>query len=276
MGPSEGIDVAVNRADRTYCHDSQVPSAVLNFKLAKLMKILTKTYRRIGYLSQYRSFARQNQAERPEFSASWSDRWARLDDKTGHLPFDAHYVYHTAWAARVLAELRPTKHIDISSYTYFATVASAFVPVEFYDYRPANIKLSNLKCGAADLCQLTFADQSVESLSCMHTIEHIGLGRYGDPLDVNGDRRALAELQRVVAPGGSLLIVVPVGEPRIQFNAHRIYDPAMIEGGLPELKLHRWSLLPDDSSNGLVENPTREFALQQRYACGCFWFKRPV
>ena len=108
----------------------------------------------------------------------------------------------------------------------------------------------------------------------MHTIEHIGLGRYGDPLDVQGDRRALAELQRVVAPGGSLLVVVPIGEPRIQFNAHRIYDPAMIESGLPELKLHRWSLLPDDSSNGLVNNPTREFALQQRYGCGCFWFKR--
>ncbi len=250
-------------------------SAIVDFKLAKLMKILTKTYRRIGYLSQYREFARQNQTERPEFSASWSDRWARLDDKTGHLPFDAHYVYHTAWAARVLAELRPTKHIDISSYTYFATIASAFVPVEFYDYRPANISLSNLKCDAADLCQLPFADRSVESISCMHTIEHIGLGRYGDPLDVQGDRRALAELQRVVAPGGSLLIVVPIGQPRIQFNAHRIYDPAMIEAGLPELKLHRWSLLPDDASEGLIENPTHEFAVAQRYACGCFWFQRP-
>ncbi len=46
--------------------------------------------------------------------------------------------------------------------------------------------------------------------SCMHTIEHIGLGRYGDPLDAVGDQTALSELQRVVAPGGSLLIVVPV------------------------------------------------------------------
>jgi SAM-dependent methyltransferase len=238
------------------------------------MKILSKTYRRIGYLAQYRDFVRQNRVQRPEFRADWADRWARLDDNTGHLPFDSHYVYHTAWAARVVAEIRPTKHIDISSYSYFATIASAFVPMEFYDYRPAAIELPNLKCDAADLCNLSFPDQSIESLSCMHTIEHIGLGRYGDPLDPQGDRRALAELARVVAPGGSLLVVVPTGHPRIQFNAHRIYDPQMIEQGLPELSLHKWSLLPDDATKGLIDNPTREFALQQRYGCGCYWFKR--
>jgi SAM-dependent methyltransferase len=238
------------------------------------MKILAKTCRRIGFLSQYREFAKQNEAVRPELKTLWADRWARLDDKTGHLPFDAHYVYHTAWAARALAAIRPSKHIDISSYSYFATIASAFVPMEFYDYRPAAIRLPNLECGAADLCHLQFDDQSIESISCMHTIEHIGLGRYGDPLDPQGDRCALSELQRVVAPGGSLLVVVPTGKPRIQFNAHRIYDPAMIESALPELQLHHWALLPDDAAAGLIDNPTREFALQQRYGCGCYWFKR--
>lgn len=238
------------------------------------MKMLRKASRKLGFYSQYREFANQNRRIRPEFKTDWSDRWARLDDDTGHLPFDAHYVYHTAWAARILAESKPAKHIDISSYTYFATVASAFVPFEFYDYRPANIHLSNLHCGAADLCQLQFADQSVESISCMHTIEHVGLGRYGDPLDPDGDKVALAELQRVVAVGGSLIVVVPVGAPRIQFNAHRIYDPAMIEAALPELSLERLSVLPDETSQGLVDAPSREFVLQQNYGCGCFWFRR--
>lgn len=240
------------------------------------MKILRKTYRRIGFVSQYREFVKRNLEERPEFTADWSDRWPRLDDCTNHLPFDAHYVYHTAWAARVVAQLQPQKHIDISSYTYFATLVSAFVPVEFYDYRPAAIKLTNLTCGAADLCRLPFKDRSVESISCMHTIEHIGLGRYGDPLDACGDQRALAELERVVAPGGSLLVVVPVGKPRIQFNAHRIYDPDMIITSLAQLNLQSWAILPDDSSQGMMEQPSRKFALEQRYACGCFWFQRPA
>ena len=238
------------------------------------MKPISKIRNYLRYLKQYRSFAPQNASLRPELPVSLDDRWPRLNDDTGHLPFDAHYVYHTAWAARVVAETRPAKHIDISSYTYFATLTSAFVPVEFYDYRPASIRLEQLHCGAADLCRLQFADQSLESLSCMHTIEHIGLGRYGDPLDPAGDCKALAELQRVLAPAGNLMIVVPVGRPRIQFNAHRIYDPQMIEQALDQLQLHRWALLPDNTDDGLVENPSREFGLEQRYGCGCFWFRR--
>ena len=55
--------------------------------------------------------------------------------------------------------------------------------------------------------------------------EHIGLGRYGDPLDPLGTRKAAAELQRVLAPGGQLLFSLPVGRPRVEFNAHRVHDP---------------------------------------------------
>lgn len=238
--------------------------------------LLNSIQRRLEYWRQFRTFGAESARVRPELPMGWEDRWPRLRDKTSHLPFDAHYVYHTAWAARVVAAYRPTKHIDISSYTYFSTLVSAFLPVEFYDYRPAEITLSNLTCGAADLCNLTFADRSVESISCMHTIEHIGMGRYGDPIDPSGDRKALSELERVVAPGGSLLVVMPTGKPRIQFNAHRIYDPQMIEDYLPELRLEAWSLLPDDTSGGLLESPSREVALQQKYGCGCYWFKRPA
>ncbi|MFO1064140.1 MAG: DUF268 domain-containing protein [Pirellulales bacterium] len=236
---------------------------------------MTKLFRMIGFIGEFRRFGKMHREARPELPMDWSDRWPRLRDRTTHLPFDAHYVYHTAWAARMLADIRPAKHIDVSSYTFFSTVASAFVPIEFYDYRPANIKLSNLVCGAADLCKLPWPDGSVESISCMHTIEHIGLGRYGDPFDAAGDKRALAELERVVAPGGSLLIVVPVGKPRVQFNAHRIYDPKMIEAALPRMKHIRSAILPDRWEDGLVDNPTHEFALQQRYACGCFRFEKP-
>ncbi len=170
---------------------------------------LSKPLRMLQFVQEFRKFAALHRSARSEMPLDWNDRWPRLNDRTEHLPFDAHYIYHTAWAARVLASTRPAKHIDISSLAYFATIASAFVPIEFYDYRPAGIELSNLKCGAADLCKLPFEDRSVASISCMHTIEHIGLGRYGDPLDALGDRQALAELERVVASGGSLLIVVP-------------------------------------------------------------------
>lgn len=238
------------------------------------MRRLSKPWRLVRFAQEFRRFARLHRLERTQMPIEWRDRWPRLNDRTQHLPFDRHYIYHTAWAARVLAATRPSRHVDISSLAYFSTLCSAFVPIDFYDYRPAGIVLSNLTCGAADLCALEFADQSLPSVSCMHTIEHIGLGRYGDPLDPCGDLRALSELERVLAPGGSLLIVVPVGRPRVQYNAHRIYDPQSIERGLPQLSLRGWSLLADDSSGGLVENPPRELAITQQYGCGCFHFMR--
>lgn len=240
------------------------------------MSRLSKPWRLIRFTREFRRFAMLHRLQRPDLRLEWRDRWPRLNDRTEHLPFDAHYIYHTAWAARVLAMTKPARHVDISSLAYFSTLCSAFVPIEFYDFRPAGIVLSNLACGAADLCNLQFKDRSLPSLSCMHTIEHIGLGRYGDPLDASGDLRALSELQRVLAPGGSLLIVVPVGRPRVQYNAHRIYDPQSIESSLSELRLESWSLLPDESAGGLVENATRDMALQQSYGCGCFHFVRRV
>jgi hypothetical protein len=238
------------------------------------MSRLSKPWRLVRFAREFRTFASLHRSQRPELPLDWRDRWPRLNDRTEHLPFDAHYIYHTAWAARVLAATRPVRHIDISSLAYFSTLCSAFVPIEFYDYRPAGIVLPNLTCGVQDLCALSFSDRSLPSLSCMHTVEHIGLGRYGDALDPRGDLRALNELERVLAPGGSLLIVVPVGRPRVQYNAHRIYDPHAIRDSLPQLELRSWSLLPDDPSAGLIVNPPRETALQQSYGCGCFHFTR--
>lgn len=241
-------------------------------------------YRAIVWCSRRRAFAYEFTAfklaseSRPKrFALRWRDRQAYLEDRTSTTGFDRHYVYHTAWAARVLARTRPAKHVDISSTLYFVGIASAFVPIDFYDYRPADLQLDGLTTGSADLLHLPFPDRSIASLSCMHVIEHIGLGRYGEPLDPDGDLKSLSELQRVLAPGGTLLIVVPVGRPRLVFNAHRVYAQGQIIAALPELQLFQFSLIPDDpAKGGLIREGAREIADSQEYACGCFWFRRPA
>lgn len=207
----------------------------------------------------------------------WRDKYPCLDDATVSTGFDRHYIYHPAWAARVLAGTRPKYHVDIASTLHFCSIISAFVPVKFFDFRPAPLTLSGLDSKAANVTNLGWPADSVDSLSCMHVLEHIGLGRYGDPIDPDGDLKAIRELIRVLKPGGDLLVVVPVGHPRICFNAHRIYDSKEFAEYFYGLDLMEFSLIPDgEALDGLLVNPSFEFAAAQSYGCGCFWFKKSL
>src|SRR5262245_35638182 len=141
-------------------------------------RLLQRWFRYARYIHDFRFFRKQIADQR--FVLRWRDRLAFIDDRTANTPFDRHYIYHPAWAARVLARTRPAMHVDISSTLHFCSIVSAFVPVKFYDYRPAALCLRDLSTEFADLLALPFPDGSVASLSCMHTVEHIGLGRYGD------------------------------------------------------------------------------------------------
>ncbi|MCX6701645.1 MAG: DUF268 domain-containing protein [Candidatus Zambryskibacteria bacterium] len=194
-----------------------------------------------------------------------------LNDNTKLTNFDTHYIYHPAWATRILQRTNPKLHIDISGTLSFASIVSAFIPVKFYDYRPANLKLSI--SNQTDLQNLPFENNSILSISCMHTVEHIGLGRYGDPIEPDGDLKAISELKRVLAKDGNLLFVVPKKKKKICFNAHRIYSYEQIMKYFSDLTLQEFSLIPDNAIDvGMIDNATKEMADKQEYGCGCFWF----
>ncbi|MBL7743838.1 MAG: DUF268 domain-containing protein [Chitinophagaceae bacterium] len=222
-----------------------------------------------SYLLQWFAFRKKNDKR---FRLRYRDMRPCLKDRVTTTPFDQHYVYHPAWAARVLAKTQPKVHIDISSILHFSAVSSAFIPMKFYDYRPAHLQLGNFTSDFADLKQLPFESNSIESVSCMHTIEHIGLGRYGDELDVQGDIKAINELKRVTQPGGNILFVTPVGKPKIEFNAHRIYSFEQIIDYFIGCDLTEFSLVPD--KGGLIANANPMLVKDQKYGCGCFWFKK--
>jgi SAM-dependent methyltransferase len=226
-------------------------------------------------LADYHTFESKDKAKR--FTYSWKTFFPQIFDKTFGTGFDRHYVYHTAWAARKVKEYRPEKHIDISSSLYFAGIVSAFTPVEFYDYRPAVLRLSGLTTGHADLTNLHFASDTIHSLSCMHVVEHIGLGRYGDPIDPEGDVKACRELSRVLAPGGRLLFVVPIGGTAlIEFNAHRIYTYELVQALFPTLQLTEFSYVPEQGPDGIQEDADPVALKTEHYACGLFVFTKPA
>jgi len=221
------------------------------------------------FKSEFEQFSKASDGR---FELNWKEAVPYLGDKTTYTGFDAHYIYHPAWAARVVKKIDPAFHIDISSTLHFCTQLSAFIPVRFYDYRPAMLELDNLISEKADLTNLFFDSNSIETLSCMHTVEHIGLGRYGDPIDPSGDLRAINELKRVVKPGGSLLFVVPVGKPMIVFNGNRIYSALAVEKAFDGFTLEDFSLVTDDSR--FLQGADLKEADRQKYGCGCFWFKK--
>jgi len=241
-----------------------------------IKKKVHQKFLQVHFRRDYNQFKKLSKEDRG-FSLKWSECYPILNEKTFTTEFDKHYIYHTAWAARILSRTRPSEHVDISSSLYFVSMVSAFIPIHFYDYRPPKIKLSNLTTGRADLLSLPFGDDTVESLSCMHVVEHIGLGRYGDKIGPNDDLFAMAELKRVLAPGGNLLFVVPVGMPKVIFNAHRIYSYRQVMKSLQELELVNFSLIPDSPAEGeFIEDATEEMANRQCYGCGCFWMNKPI
>ena len=126
----------------------------------------------------------------------------QLLDWTETSPYDPHYTHQDAWAAREIFKRRPRRHVDVGSRITYAIGVAAFVPVTFIDLRPLEIAIPGLDSKRGSVVDLPYEDEALESLSCLHVAEHVGLGRYGDHLDPDGTGKAALELERVLAPGG--------------------------------------------------------------------------
>jgi SAM-dependent methyltransferase len=171
----------------------------------------------------------QKNAKDSAFGLSVHNMYPCLEDKTALTPVEPIYFYQDSWAASRIFQYKPAHHVDIGSAVKTLGIISGFVPVTFIDIRPIEVKLPNLHFKKGSILELPFADNSIESISSLCVIEHIGLGRYGDPLDVKGSEKAIAELVRVTRPGGNILFSVPVDDLcKIYFNAHRTFTPTYI------------------------------------------------
>jgi len=187
------------------------------------------------------------------------------------------YFQQDIWTLTKINNNLPEKHYDIGSrIDGFSAQCSAMVPVEFLDVRYIDYNLPNMTVVEGDLLNLHYEDNSIKSLSCLHTLEHVGLGRYGDPIDVYGMEKGLQELIRVLSAGGNLYVSFPIGPKSfIEFNAHRITNPKEIyEKYMSDLELIEFSVAKD---NNLYRSITFEdFVAMNVVGIGLFHLRKKM
>ena len=218
------------------------------------------------FVLQWYQYSRMPGAEKLRVADGYPCLW----DRTKATPFDSHYFYVNAWAMRHVAASAPGYHVDLGSQLTFPSLLAAVVPVIYVDVRPLHAQVSGLWSIAGDATALPFRTSSIESLSTLHVVEHIGLGRYGDRLNPRGTRLAATELERVLAIGGTLLFAIPVGRPRVCFNAHRVHEPTEVPGLFPALELREFSAVTDEGEFRAQSRPSEMRG--QEYACGMYEF----
>ncbi len=221
------------------------------------------------YLRDLFKYSRMNGAE----PIRLADTYPCLFDKTSKTAIDSHYFYQDLWAFKKIIQHKPKEHIDVGSNVVFVGFLTGITQVSFVDIRPLQVSnISNLESIKGSILEMPFEDNSVESLSCLHVAEHVGLGRYGDPLNPLGTKKAASELSRCLAKGGNLYFALPVGKPRVCFNAHRIHSPHQIVEYFSGLKLVELSGSTDQKE--FIENIGIARLENEKYACGMFWFTK--
>jgi hypothetical protein len=194
------------------------------------------------------------------------------------------YFWQDLSVAQWIAASCPEKHVDVGSRVdgFVAHVAS-FREIEVFDVRPISNQVPGVIFKQADFMQSSVADYLgasngyCDSLSCLHALEHFGLGRYGDLIDVRGYEKGIANLAELLKSKGRLYLSIPIGRQRVEFNANWVFSPQTIiqiayANGLELIELYTLNT----SGTGLLQidlaEPTLTNLAQQHYNLGIFIF----
>lgn len=160
-----------------------------------------------------------------------------------------HYFHQDLLVARRIFRDQPRRHVDVGSRVDgFVAHVAAFREIEVVDIRPLDSKVPNIRFLQSDLMAELPPSlvECCDSLSCLHALEHFGLGRYGDPARFDGHLRGLANLTRMLEPGGKFHLSVPIGPQRIEFNAHRVFSVGrLLEMVRRDFRIESFSFVDD-------------------------------
>ncbi|MCY4100214.1 MAG: DUF268 domain-containing protein [Rhodobacteraceae bacterium] len=189
-----------------------------------------------------------------------------------------HYFHQDLLVARLIFENNPIRHVDVGSrIDGFVAHVACYREVEVVDIRPLeesehkNIQFKQLDFTKKQKVQLT------DSLSCLHSVEHFGLGRYSDPIDINGHITGIENMVELIQKGGIFYISFPIGlSDEVHFNAHRVFHPRTIFN-IPDIQrkmeLIRFDFV-DDNGNLHQDKDIDDAVGKFRYGCGIYTFRK--
>jgi len=192
-------------------------------------------------------------------------------DNAGNLGH--HYFWQDLYVAQQISLANPEKHFDIgSSISSFVAHVASFRKIHIFDIRPLDISNKNIEFIQMDIMDSnkTKVYCNLESLSCLHTLEHFGLGRYGDPINYYGHEIGFRNMTNMLKEGGKFYLSVPIGNQCIEFHAHRIFSVQYLLDLIQEhFIIEKFSYIND--KNIFFEDVDYNLGIKNNFKCrfGC-------
>jgi len=183
------------------------------------------------------------------------------------------YFQQDLFVAQQLFKNNPVNHLDIGSRTdgFIAHIAT-FREIDVVDIRDITSVVPNIQFRQSDMMK---PDPTLynkyASVSSLHALEHFGLGRYGDPIDLDGHLKAITNIYHILTDGGLFYFSTPIGSQRIEFNAHRVFSVNyLLEVFKNRFIVESFSYI-DDNKNIFKNQPLNPEQVAQNFGCtyGC-------
>ena len=192
--------------------------------------------------------------------------------------FDYQYFYQDLIVANYIYKNKPIKHIDIGSrIDGFVSNVASFRKIEVFDIRKNFFNHKNIIFNQVDFMKLgSSMEETTDSLSCLHTIEHFGLGRYGDTINPNGYIEGFKNILKLLKKDGYFYFSVPVSKlDRVYFNSERTFQPLRVLEWSKDLQLIKFDLIDEDGNIFYDCNINdKKTTSKLIYGCGIYTFKK--
>jgi hypothetical protein len=205
--------------------------------------------------------------------------WPLYSDKDDSAGSVSQYFYQDLFVAQRIFENNPETHVDVGSrIDGFVAHVAAFRKILVFDIRDLKWDIPNVTFQKLDLMDPQGIDnESIDSISCLHALEHFGLGRYGDLVCYDGHLKGFSAMTKMLKKGGILYLSVPLGQQRIEFHAHRVFSLSyLVDMVEPDYEILHFSYIDDDSNlypNVLIKDGiTNNFGCQ--FGCAIFELKK--